>query len=97
MANIKTTTWNKYGLVEAENLAYKEINSKLRVLENKASAMLRSCNSKGSHVVYAVKYYDRGCTPFTVHFYDEPLLMTDIDFDSKVASLKDARVYALHK
>lgn len=54
-------------------------------------------NAKASHIVYAVKYFNRGDSPYKLTIYEGGLPMSNTMFEQTVASLKDVQVYAIHR
>lgn len=54
-------------------------------------------NEGADHIVYAVKYFNRGDSPYKLTIYEGGLPMSDKKFDCDVATLKDVQVYAIHR
>lgn len=95
MKLISTSTWTEFGMIDHDKLSIKDIDKKIQDFEKHAMQLLNSSPDNIKHVLYTIKYYDEKDTLFKVHFYMIP--MTDKEFEQKVASMSNVRVYARHR
>ena len=95
MKLVSASTWTEFGMMDHDKLSIKDINKKIQEFGKYAMQLLNSSPDKIKHVLYAIKYYDEKDTLFKVHFYMIP--MTDVEFELRVASMSNVRVYAHHR
>lgn len=90
---VKWMQWGQTGMVGHGVMTLADAEKELSKFERKAKELLDQTGA--DHVVYGVKKYDANGELADVRFYLEP--MDDARFEVDVATMKNARVYALHK
>lgn len=93
MDYVKWEQWDSNGLFHYAQMKKSEISDYLKRFEKIAAQIMK--DKKPDHVVYAVKYFNEHGELWKICFYQQS--MTDEEFEKRVATMKNAQVYALHK
>lgn len=92
MKLVKWSCWTNAGMADFGKMTLEKMQENLQRFEAEAWKILHETGA--DHVLYARKLYDENWELEEVRFYMIP--MSDKEFEERVASQNNQRVYAVH-